>query len=206
MKVRSPALFWLIAPASMALWLILVTPTHWLGFETGAAGTGLLVLTAWLGLWFSTRIPADSDSTVSPAEVRNGVALFFSVAIAAFLVVKSATILQAQSIVDLQGIGRTFAMLVIGWAIFSSILRQRANAGVQEDERDRAVQVVSDQWSHSTTCVLIIGIAVTLGLSPATHLDWARPIVLAHLLIFVLVIANLVGCLVGAWQYRRAGA
>ena len=206
MKARSSLLFWLIAPASMALWLILVTPTHWLGIETGAVGTSLLLLTAWVGLWVSTRIPANKDSTVSPAEVRNAVALFFTLVIAAFLIVKSEAILHAETIADLRDVGRTFAMLVIGCAIFSSILRQRANSGVQEDERDRAVQAIAGNWAHGATCTLVIGIAVTLGLSPAARLAWATPIVIAHLLAFALVVANLVGCVVGAVHYRRAAA
>lgn len=203
MKRAYPQLFWLIAPLSLALWLILVTPTHWIGVETPAIGTGLLLLTTWAGLWWSTRIPADPDSEVSPGEVRAWVALVFTVVIAAFLASSSSRILQAETIADLRGVGRTFAMLVIGWLIFSSILRQRARGGVQEDERDRDVERRGQSVAHTTTCILTIGLAVTLGLSPAPRLDWARPLVISHLLVFMLVLSSLVGCLVTVWLYRR---
>ena len=204
MKFQSSSLFWLAAPLSLALWLLLVTPTHWLGFETSALGTGALLLTAWAGLWLSTRIPANEDSAVSPGEVRQWVALAFTVVIAVFFIFNVDVILRAQNISDLRGIGRTFAMLVIGWLIFSSLLRQRARAGVQEDERDREVQVRGDQSAHVAICVFTIAIAVTLGLSPPDRLGFATPVVIAHLLIFSLVLANLVGCISCISQYRRA--
>jgi hypothetical protein len=66
MKVARPMLFWLIAPLSLALWLILVTPTHWIGFETPAIGTALLLLTTWVGLGWSTRMPAERLDWVRP--------------------------------------------------------------------------------------------------------------------------------------------
>lgn len=198
-----PLLFWLVAPLSMALWLLLVTPTHWMGVETSAIGTGLLLLTAWAGLWWSTRLQADPDSSVSPGEVRAWVALVFTAVIAAVLVSNAGRILQAQGLADLRGVGRTFAMLIIGWLIFSSILRQRAPAGVQVDERDRDVERRAQASEHTAICALVIGLAVTLGVTPADRLDWARPIVLSHLLAFLLVVASLIGCVITVWLYRR---
>lgn len=205
MRRHSPALFWLIAPFSIALWLILVTPTHWLGIETGATGTALLLLTAWAGLWLASRIPVDAESSVSPAEVRQWVALAFTAVIAAFLLFNADTILVATTIADLRGIGRTCVLLIIAWAIFSSILRQRAQSGVQEDERDRRIEWQADRWSHGVICVLVIAVAVTLGLSPPDTLGWARPIVIAHLLILALVMANVAGCVAAIvlhWRER----
>lgn len=201
-RVRT-RIFWLLAPVSLAFWLILVTPTHWIGVETTAIGTGLLLLTTWAGLWWSTRMPADPESEISPGEVRVWVALVFTAVIAAFLASSSGRILQAERIADLQGVGRTFAMLIIGWLIFSSILRQRARGGVQEDERDRDVERRAQGWAHMASCSLTIGLAVTLGLTPADRLEWARPIVISHLLIFLLVLSSLVGCVGSVWLYRR---
>ena len=206
MRVSSSALFWLLAPASLALWLVLVTPTRWLGIDTGAVGTGLLLLTAWASLWLSTRIPANREASVSPGEVRQWVALAFTGVIAVFLLVNAGDIVSAQGIAELRGIGRTVAMLVIGWILFSAVLRQRANAGVQEDERDREVQRHADSWSHAAISLFVIAVAVTLGLSPADRLAWATPIVVAHLLIFALVVSSLTGCVVAVWQYRRGYA
>jgi uncharacterized membrane protein len=206
MRVPNAALFWLLAPASMALWLILVTPTGWLGIDTSAAGTGLLLVTAWFGLWMSTRIPANREASVSPGEVRQWVALAFTGAIAAFLVASADTIARAEGTSDLRGIGRTVAMLVIGWVLFSAVLRQRAHAGVQEDERDRQVQRRADRGSHTTICLLVIALALTLGLSPSDRLAWATPIVIAHLLVLALVVASLSGCIIAIWQYRRAAS
>lgn len=206
MRVPSSTLFWLLAPASLALWLILVTPSRWLGIDTSAAGTGLLLLTAWAGLWLSTRIPADREASVSPSEVRQWVALVFTGAIAAFLAINAVDIARAENVSDLKALGRTVAMLVIGWILFSAVLRQRAHAGVQEDERDREVQRQADSGSHAVICLLVVALAVTLGLSPVERLAWATPIVIAHLLIFALVLANLIGCVVAVWQYRRGRA
>lgn len=206
MRVPNSALFWLLAPASLALWLILVTPTRWLGIDTGAAGTGLLLLTAWAGLWLSTRIPPNRESAVSPGEVRQWVALAFSGAIAALLVANADAIARAEKAADLAGLGRTVAMLVVGWIVFSAVLRQRAHAGVQEDERDRDVQRRADSGSHTAICLFVIAVAVTLGLSPADRLAWATPVVIAHLLILALVLASLVGCIVAIWHYRRAAS
>ncbi|MGB0135311.1 hypothetical protein [Dokdonella sp.] len=198
-----PQLFWLIAPLFLALWLVLVTPAHWLGVETGALGTGLLLVTTWVGLWWSTRLPVDPESAISPGEVRAWVALVFTSVIAAFMVANAGVILGAERVADLRGVGRTLAMLVIGWLIFSSILRQRLRGAVQEDERDRDVERRSQSWAHSTTCILVIGLAVTLGLTPAGRLDWARPMVIAHLLILMLVLSSLVACVVSIRLYRR---
>ena len=201
-RVR-PQLFWLIAPLSLALWLLLVTPTHWIGLETPAIGTGLLLLTTWAGLWWSTRLPVKPESAISPGEIRAWVALVFTVVIAAFMMSSAGRILQAENIADLRGVGRTFAMLIIGWLIFSSILRQRARGGVQEDERDRDVERRAQSWAHTATCFLVIGLAVTLGLTPSDRLEWARPIVISHALIFLLVLSSLVGCVATVWLYRR---
>lgn len=203
MNRTRPLLFWLVAPLSMALWLLLVTPTHWMGIETSAIGTGLLLLTVWAGLWWSTRLQANPDSSVSPGEVRAWVALVFTVVIAAVLVSNAGRILDAEGIADLRGIGRTFAMLIIGWLIFSSVLRQRFRGAVQEDERDKDVERRAQGSAHTATCLLLVGLAVTLGLTPAGRLEWARPIVIAHLLILLLVVSSLVACVVSVWLYRR---
>ncbi|MEZ5463187.1 hypothetical protein [Dokdonella sp.] len=203
MNLAHPRLFWLIAPLCLALWLILATPTHWLGFETPAIGTALLLLTTWVGLGWSTRLPTDPQSAIPPGEVRAWVALVFTAAIAALLAFSAGRILQAESMADLHGVGRTFAMLIIGWIIFSSVLRQRARAGVQEDERDRDIERRADSWAHGAVCLLVVGLAVTLGLTPSDRLEWARPVVLSHLLIFLLVLSSLTGCLVTLWLYRR---
>jgi hypothetical protein len=205
MSTIKPGLFWLIAPASLAIWMILVTPTQWLGIDTSALGTGSLLITVWIGFWISTRIPAERDAEVSPGELRNWIALIFTGLVAAVMGFNVKVITHADSLADLSGVGRTIAMLLIGWGIFSSIVRQRTNADTLEDERDGFIRAHADAWSHGTLIFVIIGLAVTLGFSPIERLEWVKPLMLAHVLIFSVVASRLVGHVIAVLQYRRAG-
>lgn len=196
------SLYWLLVPALIALLMLALTPSRWTGVDLGSFGAALLVLTAWAGLYLAVRNPA-VDSTLSPAEQKNGVALLFAACIAAILLAEVDTIVNATTIRELRGVGRVIVALMIGWLVFGAVLRQRFGAAVQEDERDRWVQRRADAAAHGTTMFLLMGLAVTLAFSPVSRLGWARPLLIAHLLVTVMVVASLVGCLVAAWLYWR---
>lgn len=202
--MRLPAsAFWFVAPAALALWLLVATPSRWLGIDTGPLGAMLLLGATWVGLWLASRIPDDADAAASPGEQRRWVALVFTTAIGALMLAKAEVFAAAQSVADLRDVGRTIGMLLAGWAIFGAILHHRIGARVQVDERDRVVEANADAWSHGALACAVIGYAVLFGFSPADRLRWATPIVIANLLMFALVWSCFVGGVVAVWRYRR---
>lgn len=198
-----PSAFWLLAPGAMALWLLVATPSRWFGIDTGSIGAAIMLAAAWIGLGLATRIPDDPDSPRSPGEQKNWVALAFSSLIGALMIFKAGVFVNAESVADLREVGRPIGMLIVGWIIFGSLLRRRLGRRIQQDERDVAVERASDLTAYVTLCVVVMGIAVTLGFTPRTRLDWATPIALANLLVFALVLASFVGHAVAAWRYWR---
>jgi hypothetical protein len=202
--MRLPAsAFWLVAPAALAFWLLVATPSRWLGIDTGPLGATLMLAATWIGLWLASRIPDDAAAAASPGEQKRWVALAFTTAIGAVMLAQADVFAAAESTADLRDVGRPIGMLLVGWVIFSTILHQRIGARVQEDERDRAVEASADAWSHGALAISIIGIAVLFGFSPADRLRWATPIVIANLLMFALVVSCFVGGVVAVWRYRR---
>lgn len=197
------SLFWLIAPAAMALWLIVSVPSRWFGLDTGAIGAALMLLVAWSGLWLSSRLKEEGESNVSPGEQQAWVALAFTGLIGGLMVYQSNLLLGAKSVADLRELGRPIAMLVVGWIIFSAILRQRIGNRIQHDERDRDVERASDIAGYTSLCIAIMILVVLLGFSPPEKLVWATPLVLANLLVFVLVLANLIANITAISLYRR---
>lgn len=196
-------MFWLLAPAAMALWLLVATPSRWLGIDTGSIGAAIMLAAAWIGLGLASRIADDPESPRSPGEQKNWVALAFSGLIGALVVFKAGLFANAETVADLREVGRPIAMLIAGWLIFGSLLRQRLGKRIQQDERDMAVGRAADVTAYVTLCFMVVGIAVTLGFTPRTRLDWATPIALANLLVFALVLASFVGHAVAAWRYWR---
>ncbi len=198
-----PSLFWLVAPASLALWLLVAMPSRWLGFDTGATGAGLLLVLAWVGFWIAGRTPDDPDAAASPGEQQRWIALAFTIGIGAWMVSKAEVFIAARSVADLQGIGRPIGVLVVGWIIFDALLRARARGRVQRDERDEAVVHAADSASHTTLAIAVFAVAITLGFTPPDRLGWASPIALANLLVFTLVLSSAAGHVIAILRYRR---
>ncbi|HUD41651.1 MAG TPA: hypothetical protein VMR06_06580 [Dokdonella sp.] len=196
-------LFWLLAPAALGLWLLVAIPSRWHGIDTGSIGAGVLLAAAAAGLWLSGRIPDDGGSARAPGEQGRWVALVFTGAVGALMLAHAGAFAAARTIAELDGIGRPVAMLLVGWLILASVARRRPGAGVQEDERDRAVAHAADAASHVVLALAVIAIAVTLGLTPPARLGWASPIAVASLLMFALVAAAFAGHVAALWQYRR---
>lgn len=51
MSLRRWGITALLAVAGLAFWLLLAGPSELLGFDTGQAGTALLVAVAWVVMW-----------------------------------------------------------------------------------------------------------------------------------------------------------
>lgn len=203
MRGLPPSAFWLVAPAALALWLIAVMPSRWHGIDTDATGAMLLIAVAVIGLWLASRIPGNAEEKASPGEQKRWVALAFTLLIAAAMLLKADVFAQASSVADLREVGRPIGVFLVGWVIFSALMRQRFGGRVVDDERDRAVEVAADTWSHGVLAITIVGLAVMFGLSPAARLQWATPIVTANLLMFALLWSSLVGSVVAIVLYRR---
>lgn len=196
-------MFWLIAPVAMALWLLVSAPSRWFGLDTGAIGAALMLLVAWIGLWLASRIKDDGESAVSPGEQKTWVALVFTGLIGGLMLFKSDLFSGAKSVTDLREIGRPIAMLIVGWIIFSALLRQRIGDRIQQDERDLEVERVSDMAAYVSLCVAIVCLAVMLAFSPPAKLEWVTPVVLANLLVLMLVLANFIANAVAISRYWR---
>lgn len=206
MNKRSAGLLGLAGLAIFALWLLLAGPGHVLGLDAGKAGFALLMATAWGALYALYRWPrGELEGPVSPGEWKAWIGTVFMAQLTAYVLVQTqlfagTTLLHSA---DARAIGSNVAMLVIAWLIVSSVLQSRWKGRVQEDERDREIDRIAANWGSGALTVLIIGIAVMLGLSPAHKLEWATPLRIAHLLIFALLWSGLVHYATTAIQYWR---
>ncbi|MET1161442.1 MAG: hypothetical protein ABWY48_02800 [Pseudoxanthomonas sp.] len=184
---------WLIGAlltAAVALWLLLAGPARILGFDGGQAGIVLLMITAWVSLYRISRTPRDQlEGMASPGEWRAWLGVGFMLVAVVYFLVKARVFQQmsAWNDPDAAAVARNLVMLLIAWTILGSLLASRWKDAVQEDERDRDIERQAAGWGRGALVFGIIGIAVMLGFSPAERLQWARPFVIANLLVFALM-------------------
>ena len=88
-------------------------------------------------------------------------------------------------------VGRNLVLLLVAWAVLSSVVASRWKGRVQEDERDRDIARQASGWGRGATIACVVALAVTLGFSPAERLLWASHLMIANLL----VLALMCGCL-----------
>lgn len=195
----------LVLVAALALWLLWAGPDQWLGVDTGNAGVALLVTVAWVSLYRISRLPrGELETLVSPGEWRAWVGLGFS-AVAMFYFLAHVQVFQhgdAFSNPAAAAVGKRLALLLIAWIILSRVMGSRWK-GVQEDERDRQIERSAAAWGRSVLTAGLIGLAVTLGFSPADRLQWASHFMLANLLVFVLICGHAVDYAVSVFLYWR---
>lgn len=190
--------------AGVAFWLLLAGPKELLGVDPGGFGFGLLVLVAWGAVHGISAAPrTELDDAVSPGEWRAWIGVGFTLGVMAYLLLKADVIAGADDMRDLGRIGRNIVLLLITWAVVGQVLQWRWKDKVLEDERDREIEVRAAGWARGALVFSVIGVAVTLGLTPAARLAWATPIMLAHLLVFALVWHSLVEYAVTALSYWR---
>lgn len=180
----------LLVPAGLALWLLLAGPSSVLGFDPGQAGMVLMVATAWISLYGVTRIPTGQlEAVVSPGEWRAWVGFGFTLAAILYFLSKVAVFQHgpAWGNPDASAVARNLVMLLVAWAVLSSVMGSRWKGLVQEDERDREIEKHASGWGRGALVFVIIGLAVMLGFSPADRLAWATHFMVANLLVFALM-------------------
>ncbi|PKM09970.1 MAG: hypothetical protein CVV15_07345 [Gammaproteobacteria bacterium HGW-Gammaproteobacteria-5] len=201
---RSQAFFGLAAVAVLALWLAFAAPEQILGIDTGKTGFALLVIVGWLALYVLHRMPGSASAPmISPGEWRAWIGLLFMAQILGYLLWKSDVLINAPLLHNphARAVGNHVAMLFIAWLVVSQVMKSRWRGEVQEDERDREIGRIAANWGSGALTLCVIGVMVTLGLSPAERLNWATPMMVAHMLLFALLWATLIEHAVAAIQY-----
>lgn len=202
MKRLPVRLLLLLLAAAAALWLMLAGSGRLLGVDLGQLGSVALVTVAWVSLYqLSYRRSSELDEAISPAEWRAWIGLFFMLAAVIYFIAKLP--LFGQDSVDARVVVRNLVTLGIAWAVLGQVLASRWQGKVQEDERDREILQQASHWGRGALIVLLIGLAVTLGFSPADRLTWAQPFFLANLLILGLMMGWLAEYAAIAAQYWR---
>jgi hypothetical protein len=198
----------LVGLALVAFWLLLAGPDEMLGIDLGGFGIGLASLVAWAALHGISVAPrGEMDEAASPGEWRAWIGAGFTLMVAGYLLAKGDLIVGADDVREVARIGRNIGLLAVSWAVVSQVMQWRWKGRVLADERDREIEARAAGWGRRSLVFGVIGVAVTLGLSPAARLDWATPIAIAHLLIFLLVASGLIEYAVTAlsyWRDRRA--
>jgi hypothetical protein len=209
MSLRRWGIIGLLAVAGVAFWLLLAGPPELLGVDTGQAGTALLVTVAWVSMYAVSRLPrGELGALASPAEWKAWIgAGFMAVAIGYFLA--KIEVFAAAEVFGDPGAGavaRNLVLLLVAWTILSSGMASRWKGAVEEDERDRAIAARAAGIGRVALIVCVIGLAVTLGLSPAEKLQWASHFLVANLLVMAVMWGGLfeyVSSAVLHWRARR---
>jgi uncharacterized membrane protein YidH (DUF202 family) len=209
MSLRRWGIIGLLAVAGVAFWLLLAGPPELLGVDTGQAGTALLVTVAWVSMYAVSRLPRDElGALASPAEWKAWIgAGFMAVAIGYFLA--KIEVFAAAEVFGDPGAGavaRNLVLLLVAWTILSSVMASRWKGAVEEDERDRAIAARAAGIGRVALIVCVIGLAITLGLSPAEKLQWASHFLVANLLVMAVMWGGLfeyVSSAVLHWRARR---
>lgn len=200
---------WLIGAllvGAFALWLVLAGPDRLLGFDSGQAAMVLLMSTAWLSLYRISKTPRDRlEGMASPGEWRAWLGLGFMLVAVVYFLAKAQVFQQMSAWNDpgAAAVARNLVMLLIAWAVLSNVLGSRWKGAVQEDERDREIEKHAAGWGRGALVFCIVGIAVMLGFSPAERLQWAKPLVIANLLVFALMWGWLCEYAATVAMYRR---
>jgi uncharacterized membrane protein YidH (DUF202 family) len=209
MSLRRWGIIGLLAVAGVAFWLLLAGPSKLLGVDSGQAGTALLVTVAWVSMYAVSRLPrGELGALASPAEWKAWIgAGFMAVAIGYFLA--KIEVFAAAEVFGDPGAGavaRNLVLLLVAWTILSSVMASRWKGAVEEDERDRAIAARAAGIGRVALIVCVIGLAVTLGLSPAEKLQWASHFLVANLLVMAVMWGGLfeyVSSAVLHWRARR---
>lgn len=190
MMTRSWGLAGLLAVAGLSLWLLIANPSAVLGFDGGKVGVALLVTAAWGSLLLLHRVPrSEFEGRAALGEWRAWIGLGFMLVAVAYYLAK-VQVFQGAELwrnPDAGAVGRHLVLLLIAWAVLSQVLGSRWRGAVGEDERDREIARHAADWGHGALIFGVIGIAVTLGLSPASRLAWATPAMVSSLLVFALM-------------------
>ncbi|WP_148040904.1 hypothetical protein [Montanilutibacter psychrotolerans] len=199
----------LLAFAGAGLWLLLAGPADVLGIDSGNAGMVLLMTATWTALYQVGRLPPEDVVRVgSPAEWKAWIGTAFMAAAIAYFLTRGEVLAGVTVFNDphAQRIGRNLVLLLVAWSVLSSVMASRWKGVVEQDERDREIAAQASGWGRGALVAVVIGLAVLLGLSPASRLAWASHLMIANLLIFALMWSCFVEYAATAayyWRERR---
>lgn len=100
-------------------------------------------------------------------------------------------------------VGRHLVLLRVAWAVLSQLLSSRSQGAIEQDERDREIARRAADRGRGALTFCVIAIAVTLGFSPASRLDWATPAMASGLLVFAPMWGRLFEYAASAVHYWR---
>lgn len=195
--------------AAAALWLMLAGSGQLLGIDLGQLGTIALVAVAWVTLYrLSYGTPDAAEESVSPGEWRAWIGLAFMLIAVIYFLAKLHLFAGAAGAdnIDARIVARNLVTLGIAWAVLGQVLATRWKGKVQEDERDREIARQASHWGRGALVFCVIGLALTLGFSPAQRLQWATPFLLANLLVLALMggwLCEYAATAIGYWRDRR---
>src|SRR3546814_7491849 len=137
MKLRGGGLPSLLLVAGWARGLLLAGPSQRLGWDTGEAGMAGLVPAAWVLLCASQSLPrGDLDRAASPGEWKAWIGVvFMAVAVAYFLA--KIRVFQGAGVPfnpEATAVGRNLVLLLVAWAVLSSVVASRWKGQVQRSE------------------------------------------------------------------------
>ncbi|HEY4560862.1 MAG TPA: hypothetical protein VIG54_09020 [Lysobacter sp.] len=193
----------LLAVAAIAAALLL-QDGRWLGLDTGAAGTALLVLAAWGALFALGRADLSAfENAVSPGEWRAWIGTAFTAVAVAYFVSKLHVFQSADLLRDpaVRAVTGRLVTLLVAWTVLSSVLDARWKHRVQRDERDAEIERHAAAWGRGATVAGIVVLAVLLGFSPPERLEWATPPLIANQLVLLVMVGSLFEYAASALRY-----
>ena len=190
MSLRSWEFVGVLIVAALALWLLLAGPDDVLGFDSGNVGMVVLVTATWISLYRVSNLPpGELETAISPSQWRAWIGFGVTLAAAAYFLVNLRVFGAgpAWDNLEARAVGRNLVMLLIAWTVLSRVMGARWKGLVQEDERDRGIEIRASGWGRVALVAGIIGIALMLGFSPTEKLRWATHFMIANLLVLALV-------------------
>ena len=176
----------LAAVAGFALWLLLGSGRVF-GADIGGLGVNLLVVVAWVSLYAVSRTRAGAiEHAASPGEWKAWIGLGFMLVGTAYFLGRI-ELMGGESMAQASAVARNLVMLLIAWIVLSKVLTARWKDRVQEDERDREIEVRAAGWGRGALVLAVVGLAVLLGFSPADRLQWATHFMIGNLLVLSLM-------------------
>lgn len=207
MQTRPGHVLALSAIALPALWLLLAGPERVLGFDAGKLGMALLVTAAWtslLSLSLSLLPRGEGEAAIAPGEWKAWIGAGFMLAAVVYFLGKLGVFAGAHvGDPDAQAVARNLVLLLVAWAVLSRVVASRRRGGVEADERDRRIEAGAAAWGRGALIVAVIAIAVTVGFSPPSRLQWATHFMVANLLVLALMCGWLVEYAATAVAGRR---
>lgn len=181
----------MLAVTGLALWLLLGSGVVF-GADIGGLGMTLLVGVAWALLWTVSRRPAgELERAVSPGEWKAWVGLGFML-VATLYFLANLQLIDGSSMAAATAVARNLVLLLVAWIVLSKLIASRWKGRVQEDERDRQIEIRAAGWGRGALIAGVVVLAVLLGFSPPDRLQWASHFMVGNLLVFALVCGWLV--------------